>query len=64
MLFRSIGLGKTGADVAEVTTRKGIALALSGDYAGAKAAFEGVTTGNRAEIAKLWLLWISTKTAA
>jgi tetratricopeptide (TPR) repeat protein len=57
-------LSKGGVDVPEVNSRLGIALALSGDAAGAKAAFDLVTTGARKDIAQFWMLWLSTKTAA
>lgn len=57
-------LQKGGVDVPEVTTRLAIALALSGDSAGAKAQFEKVSTGARKDITQFWLLWLSTKQAA
>ncbi len=55
-----LALQKGGVDANEVNTRLGIALARSGDKAGAKAAFESVTTpGARKDIAGFWLLWLS-----
>lgn len=59
-----LALQKGGVDVSEVTTRLGIALALSGDSAGAKSAFDQVQTGARKTIAGYWSLWLSTKQAA
>ena len=57
-----LALTKGGIDANEVNTRIGIALAKSGDTAGAKAAFESVTTpGARKDIAGYWLLWLSKK---
>lgn len=50
-------LGKGGVDVDAVNTRMGIALARSGDKAGARAAFSAVK-GARADIAAFWLLWL------
>ncbi|HKR16404.1 hypothetical protein [Rhizorhapis sp.] len=54
----NIALQKGSVDANEVNTRLGIALAKSGDKAGAKAALEKVT-GPRQDIAKFWLLWLS-----
>jgi len=62
-LYRT-ALQKGSVDAGEINTRIGIALALSGDAAGAKSAFEQVTTGARKSIAEYWLLWLSTKQAA
>lgn len=59
-----VALQKGSVDAGEINTRLGMALALSGDTAGAKAAFEQVTTGARKEIAQFWLLWLSKKAAA
>jgi hypothetical protein len=50
-------LSKGGVDVDAVNTRMGIALARSGDKAGARAAFSAVK-GARADIAAFWLLWL------
>lgn len=54
-----MALQKGSVDANEINTRLGIALANSGDLAGAKAAFEKVGAGSRQNIAKFWLLWIS-----
>ena len=56
-LYRA-SLGKTGADPSLSNLRLGIALALSGDKAGATAAFNTVT-GARRQTASLWLAWLS-----
>jgi tetratricopeptide (TPR) repeat protein len=56
-LYRA-ALQKGGVDANLVNTRLGIALASSGDRAGAEAAFKAVT-GPRAELANLWLAWLS-----
>lgn len=62
-LYR-LALQKGGVDANEVNTRIGIALAKSGDNAGAKAAFATVTTpGARKDIADFWQVWLSSKTA-
>ena len=58
-LFRA-ALGKAGADSDLVNLRLGIALARSGDKAGATAALNAVT-GPRAEIAKFWLAYLATQ---
>ncbi|UVO53236.1 hypothetical protein [Sphingomonas sp. SUN039] len=55
-LYRS-ALTKTGADADTINTRLGIALALSGDKEGARAAFSAVK-GPRAEIAGLWMIYL------
>jgi Flp pilus assembly protein TadD len=52
-------LKKPDVDAAVANIHLGIALARSGDKAGAKAAFEAVT-GPRAEVAKYWLLYLQT----
>lgn len=62
-LYR-LGLEKGGVNADEVNTRLGIALAKSGDTAGAKAAFGAVTTGVRKEIAGLWNTYLDSKGAA
>jgi len=51
-------LAKGGVDNDEVNTHLGIALALSGDKAGAKAAFAAVTTAPRSDIAGFWATWV------
>jgi tetratricopeptide (TPR) repeat protein len=53
-------LGKPDVDAAMANIHLGIALARSGDKAGAKAAFSAVT-GPRAEVAKYWLLYLQTQ---
>lgn len=57
-----LALQKGGVDAAQVNTRLGIALAKSGDHAGAKQAFAAVT-GPRAGLAKLWTVYIDRKMA-
>lgn len=52
---------KGGVDADEVNTRLGIAKALAGDAASAKAAFQSVQAGSRKKIADLWLAYLSTK---
>lgn len=42
----------------DINTHLGIALALSGDKAGAASAFKAVTGTPRSEIAKFWLTWL------
>jgi tetratricopeptide (TPR) repeat protein len=49
-----------GADAGLANTRLGAALAMAGQRAEAEAAFRAVT-GPRAELAQLWLLWLSTR---
>lgn len=62
-LYR-LALQKGGVDANEINTRLGIALARSGDNAGAKAAFATVITpGARKDIAEFWLVWLSSKSA-
>jgi tetratricopeptide (TPR) repeat protein len=56
-LYRA-ALQKGGVDPNVVNTRLGIALAGSGDKAGAQAAFKSVT-GPRADLAGLWIAWLS-----
>lgn len=58
-----IALQKGGVDANEVNTRIGIAKTLSGDVAGAKAAFGAVAAGPRKSIADLWMSYLNTKTA-
>lgn len=55
-LYRA-ALSKGGVDANEVNTRLGIALARSGDKAGAQAAFGAVQGNPRAGIAALWNTW-------
>ena len=56
-LYR-VALQKGGVDADAVNTRIGIALASSGDKAGAKAAFETVKTPPRDGVAALWLTFL------
>jgi tetratricopeptide (TPR) repeat protein len=58
-LYRD-ALQKGGVDVPTVATHLGIALALSGDKAGAQQAFAQVT-GPRAMLAKFWTIWLGQK---
>lgn len=58
-LYRS-ALAKSGADSNLINLRLGMALARAGDKAGATAALNTVT-GPRAELAKYWLLYLSTR---
>ncbi len=62
-LYR-VALQKGGIDADEVNTRLGIALARSGDKAGALDAFGKVGgTGVRKKIAELWTVWVNNPTA-
>jgi len=62
-LYR-IALEKGGVNADEVNTRLGIALARSGDKAGALDAFGKVSgTGVRKSIADLWAVWVNNPTA-
>lgn len=58
-----LALQKGGVDANLVNTRLGMALALSGDKSGAKAALNAVT-GPRAELARYWLLWLDKPASA
>lgn len=58
-----IALGKPGADTARVLTRLGIAQVDQGKIDEAKANFAKVT-GNRAPIAKLWMIYADQKGGA
>ena len=53
-------LAKPGVDKDVANLHLGMALARSGDKAGATAAFNAVG-GSRAEIAKYWLLYLATR---
>lgn len=55
-----LALQKGGVDANLVNTRLGMALALSGDKAGAKTALSAVT-GQRAELARYWMLWLDKR---
>jgi len=52
---------KGGVDADEINSRLGIAKALGGDTASAKAAFQSVQAGSRKKIADLWLAYLATK---
>ena len=56
-LYRT-ALAKGGVDANAVNTHLGMALALSGDKAGARAAFDAVKGGTRADIAQFWITWL------
>jgi len=59
-----LALQKGGVDADEVNTRLGIALARSGDKAGALEAFGKVSgTGARKQIADLWSVWVNSSAA-
>jgi len=58
-LYRA-ALGGAGQDANLLNIRLGAALALAGNRAAAETAFRAVT-GPRAELATLWLLWLSTR---
>lgn len=51
-------LSKGGVNTDEVNTHLGMALAISGDKEGAKAAFTAVTGAPRNEIAAFWMIWL------
>lgn len=61
-LYR-LALQKGGVNADEVNTRLGIALAKSGDKAGAKAAFDLVKGAPRSDIAALWTTWMENPPA-
>lgn len=62
-LYR-VALQKGGVDANEVNTRLGIALARSGDKAGAAEAFAKVSgPGVRKQIADLWSVWLTAAPA-
>lgn len=58
-LYR-LALQKGGVNTAEINIRLGVALAMSGDTAGAKAAFGAVQGSPSAEIAALWSTYLDT----
>ena len=58
-LYRA-ALTKGGVDANLVNTRLGIALAMTGDKAGATTAFSAVT-GQRQDLARYWLVWLSKR---
>lgn len=58
-----LSLTKGGVDADTVNTRLGIAMARSGDKAGATAAFALVKAAPRADIAQLWTTWVNQPAA-
>ena len=58
-----VALTKGGVDANIVNTHLGIALARSGDKAGALAAFAKVQGSPRAEIASFWATWLNNPSA-
>lgn len=62
-LYRT-ALQKGVANTDGVNTHLGIALALSGDKAGAKTAFSAVTSAPGTDIASLWNTWIDASAGA
>lgn len=56
-LYR-VALQKGGVDADAVNTRLGIALANSGDKAGARTAFQAVKGAPRADIGRLWIAFL------
>ena len=62
-LYRT-ALEKGGVKTDDVNTHLGIALAMSGDKAGAKTAFAAVTGPTRVDIASFWSLWLDHPVAA
>lgn len=61
-LYR-LALTKGGVDADEVNLHLGIALAKSGDKAGAKAAFDAVKGAPRNAVADLWSTWLAAPVA-
>lgn len=59
-LYRT-ALQKGGEDPGLVNVRLGTALAMAGQRAEAEAAFRAVTSGDRVELARFWLLWLSSR---
>ncbi|ATE64806.1 tetratricopeptide repeat protein [Rhizorhabdus dicambivorans] len=55
--FYKLALTKPGADAGQANFRLGLALALAGDKAGAKAAFDAVTSGAYAPLAAYAKVW-------
>ena len=52
--------GMSGADVATANLRLGMALAMSGDKAGAETALKAVT-GPKASLAQFWLAYANSR---
>ncbi len=59
-----VAMTKGGVDADVVNTHLGIALANSGDKAGAKAAFAAVKTAPRTDIASLWTVYLDNPPTA
>lgn len=59
-----VALTKPGADAAQANFRLGLALTQAGDKAGAKAAFDQVTTGNYAVLATYAKVWAQNPPAS
>lgn len=62
--FYRVALQKGGVDAALINTRIGIAHTMLGQKAEAKAAFGAVSSGQRAEIARFWSIWVDQAPAA
>ncbi|MGK6319829.1 hypothetical protein [Sphingomonas sp. DT-204] len=62
--FYKLALSKGGVDTSEANLRLGQALTQAGDKAGARTAFQGVTTAPRSEIAGFWTNWMDLSPAA
>jgi len=58
--YYRLAVQKGGIDANLANTRLGMALAMAGQRPQAEAAFKAVT-GARAELANLWLLWLSSR---
>lgn len=58
-----LALQKGGVDTNLVNTRLGIALAMQGQKAEAKTAFEAVSGAPRADIAQFWIAWLDQSAA-
>lgn len=59
-----LALQKGGVDANLVNTRLGIALAMQGQKAEAKTAFQSVSGAQRGEIARFWATWVDQAPAA
>lgn len=60
----TVALEKGGVNADEVHTRRGMARVEMGDTAGAMADFSAVESGNRAQIAKFWELYLNKQGGA
>ncbi len=61
-LYRKATGALSGAEKDRALTGLGIALADQGKFADAKAAFEQIKTGNRSQLARLWIAYVNGKT--